>query len=239
MIYPQPTPEAIESEFSRLKPKYEAFMAEQGEAPDDAQLREWAAENLREHIILEHEAKAAGKTVAALMRDIAAAVPEVTVDEARSFFKAHPERFVAPERVHAQHIVLHRDYYDAAAAMAELLNLRAGLLKGELSWEVAVATYSSCADNSDLGFFPRGVMVASFEEAAFALEEGALSDVVETPFGWHLIRVVSHLPEEPMLFEEAKPRLMASLREEREHAALERFVDERKDGFAQTEGEEA
>lgn len=234
MQYPQPTAEAIDAEVARLQPRYEAFMQAQGETPDPAQLREWATENLREQLILETEAKAAGKMVAELMEAIAAEVPEVTVEEARAEFRAHPERFVAPERVHAQHIVLHREDHTAAEALPELLNLRAKLLAGEIAWEDAVARHSACAGNSDLGFFPRGAMVEPFEEAAFAAEEGAITDVVETPFGWHLIRVLSHLPEEPMLFEEAKEGLMASLREARTREALERFVDERKGGSAAT-----
>lgn len=230
MHYPLPTPEAIDAEVARLRPRYEAFMRAQGEMPDSAQLRAWAEENLREQQILECEAKAAGKTVAQLMEAIVAEAPEVTVGEARAEFRAHPERFIAPERVHAQHIVLHRGDYVASEAFAELLNLRTKILAGEISWEDAVASHSACAGNDDLGVFPRGIMEQTFEDAAFAAEEGAVTDVVETPFGWHLIRVLSHLPEEPMLFEEAKEGLMASMREERAREALERFVDARKGG---------
>lgn len=228
--YPQPTEQAIEAEVARLKPRYEAFMQANGEVPDDAQLREWATENLREQIILEHEAKAAGKTVDELMKSVAATAPEVTVEEARAYFKAHPDAFVAPERVRARHIVLHRQDHAPAEAMTTLLNLRAKLLAKEITWAEAAAQVSGCAQD-DLGTFPRGAMVEPFEQAAFAAEEESITDVVETPFGWHLIYVIAHLPEEPMLFEEVKERLMASMRETREREALERFVDERKAHF--------
>lgn len=230
MTYPKPTAEAIDAEVARLQPRYEAFMKARGEVPDPVQLRAWAEENLREQSILETEAKAAGKTVDELMREIAEAVPEVTVEEARAYFKAHPEQFVAPERVHARHIVLNREAHEPAAAMAELLNLRAKILSGELTWEEAAAKHSSCGQD-DLGFFPRGAMVEPFERAAFAAEEGSLTDVVETPFGWHLIQVLAHAPEEPMLFEEAKESLQAFLREVRQREALEQFVDARKGAF--------
>ncbi len=227
--YPPPTPEAIAAEADRLRPRYEAFMRANGEEPDPNQLNDWAAENLRERIILETDAKAAGKTVDALMRDIAATAPAPTLDEARALFKAHPERFVAPERVHARHIVIHRDAGLAAPeAILALQNLRADILAGKTTWEDAVAARSACPGNDDLGFFPRGAMVQAFEDAAFAAPEGTITDVVETEFGWHLIQVLAHLPEEPMLFEEAKDALLAELRETRERAALEAYVDARK-----------
>ena len=231
--YPQPTADAIAAEADRLRPQYEAFMKANGETPDPDQLRDWAAENLRERIILETDAKAAGLTVDALMRQIADAAPKPTLDDARAAFKAHPERFVAPERVHAQHIVIHRDQAEGPAqATLTLQNLRADILAGRTTWEEAAAAHSSCPGNDDLGFFPRGAMVQPFEDAAFATPEDTITDVVETPFGWHLIRVLAHLPEEPMLFEEAKDALLAELREARERAALEAYVDARKAHFA-------
>ncbi len=228
MKTPTPTPEQIDAEVARLQARYEAFMQAQGEAPDPTQLRSWAEENVKEQLILETEAKARGVTVEALLKQVADEVPEVTVDEARAFFREHKSDFIAPERVHAQHIVLHRNAHTSAEAMTTLLNLRAQLLAGTCTWEEAVAQHSSCSGNHDLGVFPRGAMVQSFEDAAFATAEGDISDVVETEFGWHLIRVIAHLPEEPMLFEEAKPHLLAQLREERQRAALEAFVDARK-----------
>lgn len=235
MTYPEPTDKAIEAEVARLRPAYEAYAREHGAEPQEAQLREWAAENLREQIILEQDAAAAKSTVEAFTKKLIESVPAPTVGEAREYFKAHPEAFIAPERVHARHIILHRDRHSASDAVATLLNLRAKLLANALSWEEAAKQVSECAGQEDLGFFPRGVMVEPFEEVAFALEEGAISDVVETPFGWHLIFVVSHLPEEPMLFEEAREGALAALREERERQAIEAYVDARKGNFRKQE----
>ncbi len=228
MNYPSPTSEQIDAEVARLQSRYEAFMKAQGELPDAAQLRAWAEENVRETLILETEAKARKLTVKALMEEITKSTPEVTLDEARAFFREHREQFIAPERVHAHHIVLHREDHQPAEALTTLLNLRTKLLTGACTWEDAVAQHSSCPGNSDLGFFPRGTMVERFEDAAFSTPEGELSEVIETEFGWHLIKVIAHLPEEPMLFEEAKPSLLAQLREERHRVALEAFVDARK-----------
>lgn len=229
MNYPAPTPEAIKAEADRLRPRYEVFVKAQGGEPDEAQLLAWAEENIIEQIILETEAQHAGKDVNALLQSIVDEVPPVTTEEVRAYYKAHPEQCIAPERVHAQHIVLHRHQsLDARASYTQLLNLRSEILNGKKTWEDAVKEFSHCPQQSDLGFFPRGVMVEAFENVAFSLDEGAISDVVETEFGWHLIRVVSHLPEEHQLFEEVKERLTQMLSEERQRAALEAFVDSRK-----------
>ncbi len=231
MNYPVPSPAAIDKEVKRLQARYDAFMKARGETADPEQLRAWAIENLQEQSILETEATLAGISVDAFMKRIVDATPAVTVDEARAFFKANPDRFIAPERVHAKHIVLHRQDHTPAEAMTTLLNLRAKLLAKTISWEDAAKQYSSCAENNDLGFFPRGAMEQTFEDVAFATAEGTISEVTETPFGWHLVYVVAHLPEEPMLFEEAKEALLAQLSEERQRTALEAFVDERKQFF--------
>ena len=109
-----------------------------------------------------------------------------------------------------------------------LLNLRSKLLAGAITWDEAVASTSSCPNNSDLGFFQRGMMFESFEAAAFAAGEDAITDVVETPMGWHLIHVIAHAPEEQALFDEVREQLMADLQTERDREAIERYVDERK-----------
>ena len=228
MSYPAPKPAAIDAEVARLKPRYEAFMQANGETPSDEQLRAWATENLQEQIILESDAAERKMSVEALLKAIAAEAPRVTVAEARQVYKANPDRFILPERVRARHIVIHREQRSASEAVATLLNLRSKLLAGAITWDEAVASTSSCPNNSDLGFFQRGMMFESFEAAAFAAEEDAITDVVETPMGWHLIHVIAHAPEEQALFDEVREQLMADLQTERDREAIERYVDERK-----------
>ena len=174
MSYPAPKPAAIDAEVARLKPRYEAFMQANGETPSDEQLRAWATENLQEQIILETDAAERKMSVEALLKAIAAEAPRVTVAEARQVYKANPDRFILPERVRARHIVIHREQRSASEAVATLLNLRSKLLAGAITWDEAVASASSCPNNSDLGFFQRGMMFESFEAAAFAAEEDAI-----------------------------------------------------------------
>src|SRR5439155_989667 len=77
----------------------------------------------------------------------------------------------------------------------------------------------SAANGGDLGLFTRGRMTPAFEEAAFALQGGGLSDVVETPFGFHVIKVEEHRPGG------AKPRETADARRERGEAAARERAD--------------
>lgn len=73
----------------------------------------------------------------------------------------------------------------------EAINLKEEILSGKAFEDVA-AEYSNCpsgANGGDLGFFGRGQMVREFEEAAFDLNVGEISDPVRTNFGWHLILV--------------------------------------------------
>ena len=75
----------------------------------------------------------------------------------------------------------------------EAKELKNKITSGEVDFETAAAQFSSCpsgARGGDLGYFPRGVMVKEFEVAAFEGEKGAVSDPVQTQFGWHLIKVI-------------------------------------------------
>ncbi len=89
----------------------------------------------------------------------------------------------SPKQVHAAHILVDNK------ALAEELKKKVD--SGE-SFEELAKKYSSCPSGKsggDLGFFSKGQMVKPFEDAAFDLPEGKVSEPVQTQFGWHLIKV--------------------------------------------------
>jgi foldase protein PrsA len=126
------------------------------------------------------------------------------------------------EQVHARHILLPT----RERAEEVLARLQAGedfaFLSREYSEDV-----SSRERGGDMGFFPRGVMPPEVEDAAFGLEVGETSDIVESAFGFHIIQVLERDEREIAveIFENLRQQtFMQWLQKEREDAVIERFV---------------
>ncbi|NLE66840.1 MAG: hypothetical protein GX608_05395 [Lentisphaerae bacterium] len=142
----------------------------------------------------------AARQTDALIRQVTLEVEEPTMAEITRFMEAHPELFDKKESVRVSHILAQAAPGDAEArAMARnaLADLREKILAGG-DFAEAAAACSDCPSGKDSGGalpeFGRGAMVPPFEEAAFALREGELSEPVETEFGVHLILKHDHKP---------------------------------------------
>ncbi len=115
-----------------------------------------------------------------------------------AFREEHREKLTMPERVQARHILLkveaNATAEQKAAAREQAEALRRKLLDGA-DFATLAQTASACpsaARGGDLGVFPRGKMAKPFEEAAFSQAVGEIGPVVETSFGYHIIRVEQH-----------------------------------------------
>src|ERR1043166_2153441 len=119
-----------------------------------------------------------------------------SAEEVNDYYTRHLETFQRPEQVRARHILFkvassataEQEAQVRTRAEAVLAALRHGedfaILAKQHSEDTATAE-----QGGDLGYFPHGQMVAPFEEAAFSLPVGQLSDLVRTPFGWHILQV--------------------------------------------------
>jgi parvulin-like peptidyl-prolyl isomerase len=126
----------------------------------------------------------------------------IAVDDAAvsRFYNDNRERFAGPPQVRARHILLKLDAdageEDLEAARERLAEIRQQAENGE-DFASLAQTHSedgSAARGGDLGFFGPGMMVPPFEQAAFALAAGEISDIVQTRFGLHLIQLVERKP---------------------------------------------
>lgn len=138
-----------------------------------------------------------GLRIEALLKQV---LPETkTPDEAtiEAFIEEHREKLTLPERAKASHILIATsdDMNDEERAQRRALaeSIREQLLDGADFAELAteVSSCPSASRGGDLGTFPRGRMVAPFDEAAFTQPEEEIGEVVETSFGYHIIRVES------------------------------------------------
>lgn len=139
-----------------------------------------------------------------------AAIEQMAFDEYRAF----RDKFITAEAVRASHLLLRLDGKDRDRAQTEALmrDLRGRLQAGE-DFAQLTREYSedpgSARKGGDLGFFERGRMAKPVEEAAFALQQpGDLSDVVETKFGLHIIRLTERRAAGQRSFEEVREDLI-------------------------------
>lgn len=139
-----------------------------------------------------------GITIQKLMAVAGSNVPAVAAAEVDQFITENAEDLQMPETVHARHILIATAASDSEDSRAEKKTKAESLrrqLKDGMDFATLAAEHSDCPSKQrggDLGTFPRGRMVKPFEDAAFALATNAYSDVVETPFGYHVIQALAH-----------------------------------------------
>ncbi len=151
---------------------------------------------------------------------------------AEEYYLTHKKDYAQPERVQVAHILwsLKCDCEDNggskhAQAETVLKELRAGADFSELAKKYS-EDQKTAANGGNLGqWFTRGMLAKSFEDAAFALSEpGALSDVVKTDYGYHIIKLIAHQPVGTQPFEQVKGRIIEDLTKQYHANAQKAFV---------------
>jgi peptidyl-prolyl cis-trans isomerase C len=159
-------------------------------------------------------------------------VPNVKVkpEDAKKYYEDNKDKFRRPERVRARHILIKVEKDASAEKKAEarkkLKALQKRILAGE-DFAALAKEYSqgpSSVRGGDLGYFTRGRMVKPFEEVAFKLAPDEVSDIVETEFGYHLIKVLDHQPEVNPSFDKIQPKIMSILFSEELQKKLHPYV---------------
>jgi peptidyl-prolyl cis-trans isomerase D len=152
----------------------------------------------------------------------------------KSYFDSHKSEYSKPEEAQARHILIRADKKDAASvakAKGEAEKVVAAL-KGGADFAKLASEKSedpgSKAKGGMLDFFPRGAMVPEFEKYVFSAKPGAISEPIQTDFGFHVIRVEAIKPASDKKLEEVQDeiaqKLIAQERSREEIAAIEKSL---------------
>jgi peptidyl-prolyl cis-trans isomerase C len=159
---------------------------------------------------------------------------KITDEEGKTFYDTNPKLFQQPEQVKASHILIKVDEgaseENKAEARKKIKEIQQKVQKGEDFAELA-KTYSegpSAPRGGDLNFFGRGQMVKPFEDAAFSLEPNETSDIVETKFGYHLIKVVDKQPAKKIAYADVQDRINKHLKDQKLRTERQLYFDKLK-----------
>ncbi|MGI6607346.1 MAG: foldase protein PrsA [Peptococcia bacterium] len=130
----------------------------------------------------------------------------ITAEEMQQYFNENKTSFDTPEQVKASHILV--DSEEKALEVKEKIN--AGNDFAELAKEYSTDEGSK-SQGGQLGYFQRGDMAQQFEDAAFALEVGGISEPVETGFGYHIIKVEDKIAAKEANYEDSKDQVKENL----------------------------
>jgi len=157
---------------------------------------------------------------------------DVSESEVKAFYDGNPQYFTEPEAIRASEILIKVDSKAEAAkkeeARKKLVDIQKRLQKGE-GFAILAKDFSqsaSATQGGDLGMLPRGSMPKAFDDAAFSLKPGEVSNVVETELGFHLIKVHEKRPEKIVPFKEVEERIRQHLVNQKLKQRVDEYLNE-------------
>lgn len=225
-------PKLVDEQFAKMKRQY----------PDESAFEKYLSSlNMTESAVK----KEIGKGLAIKEYVDTTIVDKVAVseEELTEYYSQNQDRFKRPETVRASHILIKvpKDAieFQKEEAKKEIEKIRKRAVGGEDFADLAkkFSQGPSAERGGELGYFQRGQMVKPFEEAAFALKSGEISQAVETQFGYHIIKLLDKKPPETTSFKDVRVRLeqflkqgkvrkeiMAHVEKLRKKAKIEKFI---------------
>jgi peptidyl-prolyl cis-trans isomerase D len=155
----------------------------------------------------------------------------ISDDELRAYYNAHLDRYKVQDRVHVEHI-LFKTVGKTDAEIAEIRKQAEDVLKKANhggNFEDLAKKYSEDTTKDkggDLGWIVRGQTVPAFEQAAFTLPKGAISDLVKTEYGFHIIKVLDKETAHTKPLEEVRASILSTLLDDKVQAIANRMDDE-------------
>lgn len=236
---------------STMPPQLKAMLDAQPELKTEM-LQKWA-----DFAILAQEAEASGfgdkasaqrkikeirdRVMVQEMMESQMAETSVSDQEIAAYYNAHQSDYATPEKVKAQHILIHvKDFKDdAEVAQATkktedlLTKLKAGESFALLAQQFSDDTVSK-VKGGDVGFFPKGEMVPPFEEFAFSAKVGDISNIIQTKYGLHIIKITDKTPAGVSPLENEKESIRIQLIDEKNRVRVETLLTELKKKYEVT-----
>lgn len=209
----------VEAEMTRIRQGFK----------DEAEFQKLLSDQGADEAALVEQVRS-GMRAARLSEALATATP-ITPAEVRAYYDQHEAMYRRPEEVRARHILVKQ---------ADLARTLQGKLRAGEPFDALAKAHSedtgSRANGGDLGFFPRGQMVPPFEQAAFSLPLGQVSEPVKSDFGYHLIRVEARHPARKLPFEEVREEITTRLTRERRDTVFRAWLEQRRESAHITYG---
>jgi peptidyl-prolyl cis-trans isomerase C len=164
-------------------------------------------------------------TVNKLAEEKTSTVADPEENDITSFYEVNKEKMVTPDRVRASHILIKTEGVDKEEASKKIKDIKANLNSDNFAEQAK--EHSACpsgARGGDLEFFGKGDMVEAFNDAAFSQAVGEVGDIIETPFGFHIILVTDTKPGSSMDLDEARPNVIRFLKGEAQGRAMADWV---------------
>ena len=164
-----------------------------------------------------------------------AALTSVTDETAKTYYDEHQQEFTQPEGRLASHILVRvpegADEATKVDRRAKAEGIRKALQEGADFAKLAgeVSDCASRARGGMLGVIPKGREAKSFEDAVYSQEMGAIGEVVESPVGFHVIKVTGEQEQKVIPFDEVKDRLVALLKSQAQQKVTAEYITELKD----------
>lgn len=171
-------------------------------------------------------------TVQYLDKVVAAKVAAASEEELKRKYEERKKEFEQPEKVRARHILIKVERDAPEDEIKKAREKADGILKKITAGENFAKLAEENSDDpgskkqgGDLGFFARDMMAVEFEDAAFALKPAQVSDIVQTDFGFHIIKLEERKEPSTMPYEEVKDRLRKKVDIELKRKAVDDFVE--------------
>ncbi len=161
-----------------------------------------------------------------LINKLTAHIKPAKTKEIAEFYRKHRDRFRIPDSINAAHILKHvNEETSKDEARVAIEAAKAELDSGTDFADVATRLSDAPTDGGNLGWFPPGRMVPRFDEVAFGLEPGQVSDIFKTSFGYHVVKVFERRSESLTPLADVRNVIERELARQKQDEVLETFVD--------------